>query len=369
MAKNTAALSYKLGFHDVAAAIAGTPGVTHIIEGEIGIGKSSLLKPLSQKFPDHAVVYLDCTILDLSDLFVPFVDTLNDMKVTRFAPSERFKLHEGKPVLVMLDEIGKASPSVMNALLPLLLEYRLAEHRLPEGSVVFATTNLAQEGVGDRIPAHAYNRVTRLRMRKPTPTEWLDWAVDAGVAPEVCAFVDQYPSCMQNFDDVTRTRKDGEVAADSNPYINIPGVGRKSFVTPRSLEKAGHHVATRANFDLSVLEAKLAGCIGEAAAADMRALLAVRDKLPLKSEVLRNPDTAPLPKDPLAALVWVFAALQDLSDKSVEAYCTYALRLSGETTALFAMRAVQNRVVKHSIGKSPVVAKVLTRAGDLMVGR
>ena len=111
--------------------------VTVIGQGEPGIGKSSMLKVLSKQYPEYEIAYIDCTLLDLGDFALPYTENvLTDVnteagsvtKVTKFAPNARFKMHEGKPVIVMLDEIGKAMKAVKNVLLTLMLEHRIGDH-------------------------------------------------------------------------------------------------------------------------------------------------------------------------------------------------------------------------------------------------
>ena len=114
--------------------------VTFLFRGEPGVGKSSMLKDLAKLFPEHEIAYIDCANLDLGDIAMPFID--REANCTRYYPNAHFKLHTGKPVIVMLDELTKASRSVQNMLLPLILERRLGDIPLPEGSLVFATGNL-----------------------------------------------------------------------------------------------------------------------------------------------------------------------------------------------------------------------------------
>ena len=47
----------------------------------------------------------------------------------------------------MVDEFGKANPSVKNGMLVPMLERTIGKTKMPEGSIVFATTNLGVEGV------------------------------------------------------------------------------------------------------------------------------------------------------------------------------------------------------------------------------
>ena len=99
--------------------------VTIIGQGEPGIGKSSMLKVLQNQYPNYEVAYIDCTLLDLGDFALPFTETVDGeygMRITKFAPNARFKMHTGKPVIVMLDEIGKAMKAVKNVLLTLMLD-------------------------------------------------------------------------------------------------------------------------------------------------------------------------------------------------------------------------------------------------------
>jgi len=42
-----------------------------LIEGDMGIGKSTLLKILKRDLPDHHAAYFDCTTKDLGDLMLP----------------------------------------------------------------------------------------------------------------------------------------------------------------------------------------------------------------------------------------------------------------------------------------------------------
>ena len=143
--------------------------VTIIGQGEPGIGKSAMLKVLQKQNPDYNVAYIDCTLLDLGDFALPYTETVENeltgvnKKVTKFAPNARFRMHEGKPVIVMLDEIGKAMKAVKNVLLTLMLEHRIGDDYLPKGSVVFGTTNLLTDGVGDMLEAPARNRVGAYR--------------------------------------------------------------------------------------------------------------------------------------------------------------------------------------------------------------
>lgn len=298
--------------------------VTFIGEGEMGIGKSSVLKMLAKMLP-NIPAYIDCTLLDLGDIALPYTVEENGIKVTRFAPNARFRFHEGKPVIVMLDEIGKAMKSVKNVLLTLMLEHRIGDQYLPEGSIVFGTTNLGSEGLGDLLEAHARNRVCMVRIAKPNADQWINnFALPNGLDPSVITWVRQFPHCLAAFDDPSQ--KD-------NPYIDRK---RGACVTPRSLEKASHIAMPRHILGDEVLISALSGVIGEAASRDMQAFFTVADKLPTWDNILASPSTARVPDDVVAKCIMVFSAVAKVERDTLTPWMDYLKRLDKEWQALFA---------------------------------
>lgn len=301
--------------------------VTIIGQGEPGIGKSASLKVLQQTYPEYEIAYIDCTLLDLGDFALPFTTEEQQMRVTRFAPNARFKMHMGKPVLVMLDEIGKAMKAVKNVLLTLMLEHRIGDNYLPAGSIVFGTTNLLTDGVGDMLEAHARNRVALVTVRKPDADEWIDWAIGNDIAPEVIAWVKQFPHALASYTDASQ--KD-------NPYIfNPTRAGMGAVVTPRSLEKASHIAKRRGELGDALTISLLTGTIGESASRDMQAFFTVVDKLPTWDAILNSPTTAKLPDDTVARCILVFSAITRVEKESLAKWMTYLQRMDKEWQALF----------------------------------
>ncbi len=301
---------------------------TFIFQGEPGIGKSAMLETLEIEC-DMESRYIDCALLDLGDLQMP--------KVTdsvEFVPNKMFVSDE--PVIVMLDEIGKAMRPVQNALLTLLLEHRIGNHKLPEGSIVFGTTNLASDGVGDMLQAHAKNRVTFLTVRKPDADEWIEWGVDNGIEPEVMAWVKEYPHCLSSYAD------DPEGSVD-NPYIFNPRKQQAAFVTPRSLAHASHIVKQRPMLSDGVMISALSGTIGESAARDMQAFLSVADALPPFKAIIEKPDTTQVPDSPIACVILSLGAVTRMTSDNVDAWMTYLARLPREVQFMFAQNAMRSR--------------------------
>jgi hypothetical protein len=265
--------------------------------------------------------YIDVANLDLGDLGMPVID--RDAMVTHYAPNARFGIgrNQTKPVVIMLDELGKASRPVLNMLLPLILENRIGDVFLPTGSVVFATTNLDTDGVGDNIPAHAYNRMTVARLANPTVDEWLIWADANDIVPEVKAFVKQYPQVLDCYVDLS--------ANDRNPHIFNPLTGNtKAFCSHRSIAQASNIVRQRDVLGVDATLTALIGTIGEAGARDMDAMLNISDQLPSFESVVANPSTAKLPEGVGAMFIMVFMLAGRVKADSMEAVMVYMERIA-----------------------------------------
>lgn len=317
-------LNYKQAVNAIATCGASN---TILLQGPPGIGKSSILHTLHEKMPDYVKAYIDVANLDLGDIAMPVID--KELMVTNYAPNARFGVASGqhKPVLVMLDELGKASRPVMNMLLPLLLEQRIGDRYLPPGSLVFAATNLASDGVQDNVPAHAWNRMTVVRMANPTCDEWLNWAVPAGVTPEVCAFAKQFPQVFDCYVDLKNDEKNG--------YIFNPRNGQvKAFCSPRSLEKASNLIKNRGVLGDSLIPL-LAGTVGEAAARDMEALVHLVDQVPTLEEIVAKPKSVKLPEAVTGYFLLAFMLAGRLDNKNIDSIETYLRRWDNyEATAL-----------------------------------
>ena len=314
---------------------------TILIEGHMGSGKSSILKMLGAELPEYHTSYFDMTNLDLGDLMLPAVQ--HEHRETEFYPNALFGMRHKKPGIYMFDELGKASRPVQNACLPILLERRVGIQKLVPGSLVFATTNLGGEGVGDMLQAHARNRLVVVSMRKPTADEWIEqFAVSAGIMPEVIAWVRETPQVMHGFEEVENP--------DDNPYIFHPKAPRSAFVTPRSLEKASDVLKKRAFFDEDTVIHALKGTVGERAALDLRSFVQLADKLPAWKDIIAAPTKCQVPSNPAAIVMLVFTAVSRIEKDTIDAWMDYLARIPKEAQALFCHHAMK------ATGKATMVA-------------
>jgi hypothetical protein len=309
---------------------------TFLLRGAPGVGKSSILAALAKDLPDYLPCYIDVSTVDLGDIAMPVID--RDAMVTNYAPNARFGLGRGqnRPVILMLDELTKAARPVLNMLLPVILERRLGDVPLPTGSIVFATGNLETDGVGDTLPGHAANRMSTLDYGNPTVDEWLGWAANNDVAPEVMAFARDFPQVFERYDLIDK--------AEKNPYIFSPLTGNtKAFCSPRSMEKASNLIKQRNSLGAALLPA-LIGTLGESAARDLEALVHLADGMTSFASIVADPDKARLPDGAGAYFLMAFSLAARAKEDTLGAIITYVNRFdSFEAKCLFATTLASNK--------------------------
>jgi hypothetical protein len=276
--------------------------LTPVIQSEPGCGKTSLLKMLEEDLGDaYDYIYVDCPVKDMSDIAMTIPN--HNTKTLESYVGSLFKMNSNKPKVILLDEFMK-SPKLLQVIFTrLMLERSVGDTPLPDGSIVFATSNNASDGVGDSMLAHAGNRVCIMRMAKPTVDEWLLWASDNKVNPLIRAWVNMFPRCLNSYTDGNQ---------DDNPYIFNPSKSMLSFVSPRSLAKASVIVDNRDAIGDNATMVALAGTVGASAAGDMSAFLALERELPKFEDILDDPSSIKLPKDIAALLMLMFQAVDRL---------------------------------------------------------
>jgi hypothetical protein len=324
---------YALGIAQCAELIANVAQETTVlVQGDMGSGKSSILHMLSERLPGHTACYFDCTTKDLGDITLPRIADTDasgaSLPFVSYATNEELGAHIDKPIILMIDEYGKANPSVKNALLRLMQERQIGSYKLHPDSLIFATTNLGAEGVGDLLPPHARNRIMTVRMAKPTVTAFIEWGINNGIDPSVLGWVRENPQLMQSFDEVQNP--------DDNPYIYHPRAQRAAFVTPRSLHKASNLLKRRDRLDDHTVTAGLIGTLGDRGAMDLMAFVSLADDLPSLESIKRDPHNAKVPQSAAAVCMIVYRTLSIIERDWVSNWFEYLDRLPAEAAGMFA---------------------------------
>ena len=302
--------------------------ITPIIVSEPGCGKSSILKMLEADLgtDEYDFIYVDCPVKDMMDVAASIPN--HTTKTLEYYVSSLFKLGNGKKKVIMLDEFMKSPKLLQIIFTRLMLERSVGDEPLPEGSIVFGTSNNASDGVGDSMLAHVGNRVCILNMSKPNAELWNAWATKHKIARPIRAWVAMTPKAMRSY-------LDGDES--DNPYIFKPTSVNKSFVSPRSLAKASPIVEAKDIIGEHAMMAALAGTIGEAAAKSMSAFIALEGKLISFADVLKAPSTIKVPEDVSAQIMMMFEAVDVVETQDeLNKYMQFVERIpSSEVQSVF----------------------------------
>lgn len=157
-----------------------------MLSGRHGIGKSEILTKFYQDKGMKVVALFLGQMSDPGDLIgLPHKDEKTGK--TEFMPPYWFPV-DGKPIVLFLDELNRARPEVLQTIMDLALNRKLAGKMLPQGSVVISAVNDGEEyQLTDLDPA----LVSRFNIYKfsPTAAEWLLWAEQKQLDERVIDFI------------------------------------------------------------------------------------------------------------------------------------------------------------------------------------
>lgn len=276
---------------------------TIMIMSEPGCGKTSILRMLEQEMGDeYDYIYVDGPNKEMMDIAASIPN--HTTKSLEYYVSSLFKMDSGKPKVIMIDEALKVPKLLQPIYTRMYLERTIGDIPLPEGSIVFATSNNMTDGIGDTLPAHTANRLTIVQMEKPNPKLWLSWAGEKGISPVVRAAVQMFPRMLKSYRD--QDQKD-------NPYIFQPSKPQVSFVSPRSLEKSDPIIKSPLSNETKL--ALLAGTLGESGARDMMTFVSLDATVTQFEDIVADPENVTMPKDIAPLLLMIFQALDKVENQ------------------------------------------------------
>ena len=223
-----------------------TPAAQNImLVGRHGIGKSRILEDFFADRGEKVVTLFLGQMSDPGDLIgLPHLDEKTGR--TEFMLPYWFPT-DGRPVVLFLDELNRARPEVLQTVMDLTLNRKLAGKSLPEGSRIISAVNGGSEyQLTDLDPA----LVSRFNIYEfaPSVEDWINWAREDGIDSRIISFIEENPEQL-----------DGEENYSSENLERNPD--------RRSWERLSKVIE---NFsELGALHQSIAsGIIGEKAAAD-----------------------------------------------------------------------------------------------------
>ena len=280
-----------------------------------GIGKSSAVyQAASQLSEEHNEIFsvievrastsnpgelgdikavIDGKVVDLPQSWIPTKDRVGSGAVSRAG-------------LVLIDEIADSTPTVQSALQQLLLDRRLGSAKLADGWQTVAASNRATDkAAAGRISTALINRCIVVTVEPDTDC-FVNYALKRDFHTDVIAFA-RWKRSPWNFDPSVKNQ---------NP----------AFCSPRSMEIMSDILKADTDPHYEVIT----GTIGDGIGSEFAGFLKLKSELPNLDEIIRTPDTHPVPQRMDIAVAVLYALMGRLDEKTVTPILTFFARNSKE---------------------------------------
>ena len=234
--------------------------------GPPGIGKSEVVEEITNELGGY-MIDLRMAQMEPTDIRgIPFFNRDNG-KMDWAPPIDLpdAELASQYPIVVLfLDEMNSAAPSVQAAGYQLILNRRVGKYVLPDNVVIVAAGNReSDKGVTYRMPMPLANRFIHVEMR-PDFNSWQDWAVDKSIHKDVVGYLSFAKQDLYDFDSKSAS---------------------KAFATPRSWSFVSDLLADE-SLDEETLFTLVAGAVGEGLAAKFKTHRKFVGKMPQPADIL-----------------------------------------------------------------------------------
>ena len=233
--------------------------------GPPGIGKSELVENIATEMNGY-MIDLRLAQMEPTDLRgIPFYNKdLNKMDWAAPVDLPDEELARQYPIVILfLDEMNSAAPSVQAAAYQLTLNRRIGKYRLPDNVVIVAAGNRdSDKGVTYRMPTPLANRFIHQEM-KVDFNSWQEWAVLNRIHKDVVGYLSFAKGDLYDFDAKSASR---------------------SFATPRSWTFVSQLLDDEEDDD--TLMNLIAGTVGEGLAVKFMAHRKVSAKMPQPEDIL-----------------------------------------------------------------------------------
>lgn len=236
--------------------------------GPPGSGKSELVQDIgdSEELGNTLVIDMRLALFEPTDLRgYPAPDIANG-KMVWLPPADLPSAElaaQYDTVIVFMDELNSAAPSVQAAGYQLILNRRIGQYVLPDNVVLIAAGNReTDKGVTYRMPKPLENRFIHFELRVEF-APWLDWAVENDINADIVGYLSFAKGDLYNFD---------------------PQSSSRGFATPRSWTFTSQMLDD--DMDDAEVTDIVSGCVGEGIAIKFAAHRKVAKDLPIPTEIL-----------------------------------------------------------------------------------
>jgi len=234
--------------------------------GPPGIGKSDIIKQLGEELDAH-VIDVRLSLWEPTDIKgIPYFDS-NTNKMVWAPPGElpdEALASQHKQIILFMDEMNSAAPSVQAAAYQLILNRRVGTYKLPDNVVMVAAGNReTDKGVTYRMPAPLANRFVHLELTVDWD-DYFEWATENKIHKDVVGFLTFSKKDLYDFD---------------------PKSSSRAFATPRSWSFVSELLVDD-DCDNDTLTDLTSGAIGEGLAVKFMAHRKIASKMPNPEDIL-----------------------------------------------------------------------------------
>ena len=233
--------------------------------GPPGIGKSELVEGIANEL-GGLMIDLRLGQMEPTDIRgIPFYN--KDIGKMDWAPPVELPDEDTAaqyPIVVLfLDELNSAAPSVQSAAYQLILNRRIGKYKLPDNVVMVAAGNReSDKGVTYRMPTPLANRFIHQEM-KVDFASWQEWAVNNRIHKDVVGYLSFAKQDLYDFDAKSASR---------------------AFATPRSWTFVSQLLDDASDDDTTMN--LIAGTVGEGLAVKFMAHKKVAGRMPNPADIL-----------------------------------------------------------------------------------
>ena len=259
-------------------------GIRHAVLGlgAPGVGKSQIIKQIGDKYGYKVI---DLRLAQMSEVEIGGLIYPNeDRTKTRWLSPEVLPDEErdGEKTILLLDEITSCPKRVQVAAYQLILDRRVGQYTLPEGTFVIGLGNREDDdGVYIRLAGPLADRFEILYIDVDFKVWKNDYAIPFGIHSYVLNYLNFKPTALH-------TQKD-----DPDSMV---------FATPRSWERVSDILKKNSDLTNPVVVHKIAGNIGEAETAQFVAFIGDTSETVTVDDYLQGKVPAPEDQDRVAVL-------------------------------------------------------------------
>jgi len=294
-----------------------------VITGSPGGGKTSIVKQIAKDL-NYQYTQRHLPTLLVEDMGVPMIDKpMLYYKLPDWFPAKGSKFDTGQPGILCFDDRNQAGNDLQKVLANLVQERELHGIPMADNWHVISTGNRQSDRAGaNRILSHLSDREFEFEL-ETHHHDWVAWASENGVRPEVISFINFKTDLLHKFDP----------QLDKNP-------------TPRSWSEG-----VSPAIDVVPKEAEMAtfkGAIGEGPASEFTGFLKIARKLPNPDAILLNPMTAEVPTDPATLYALSGSLAHRATTSNLERIVQYSERMPPEFSVLTISMALRRDKTLHN---------------------